>query len=80
LTGDQHVARPLPKHSTTYTQNKRMHTPNIHALSSIRTHYHSVRASEDSSCLRLRSYRDWHEINYWSDFCIRQILKKMGIQ
>jgi hypothetical protein len=31
-TGDQHIAGPLPKHSTTQTQNKRIHTPNIYAL------------------------------------------------
>ncbi|PNF19818.1 hypothetical protein B7P43_G14295 [Cryptotermes secundus] len=31
-TGDQLVARPLPKHRTTQTQNKRIHTPNIHVL------------------------------------------------
>jgi hypothetical protein len=30
----------------------------IHALSGIRTHDHSVRASEDSSCLRPRGHRD----------------------
>jgi hypothetical protein len=35
-------------------------TPNIHALSGIRTHDHSIRASEDSSCLRQRGYRDRH--------------------
>jgi hypothetical protein len=48
--------RPLPKHRTTQTQNKRIHTPNIHAMSGIRTHDPSVRASEDSSCLRLPGY------------------------
>jgi hypothetical protein len=32
-------------------QNKHIHTPNIHALSGIRTHDPSVRTSEDSSCL-----------------------------
>jgi hypothetical protein len=32
-TGDQPVTRPLPAHRTTQTQNKRIHTPNIHALS-----------------------------------------------
>jgi hypothetical protein len=32
------------------------YTPNIHALSWIRTHDPSVRASEDSSCLRPRGY------------------------
>jgi hypothetical protein len=46
---DQLVARPLPKHKTTQTQNTRMQTPNIDALSGIRTHDRSVRASEDSS-------------------------------
>jgi hypothetical protein len=32
------------------------HTPNIHALSGIQTHYPRVEASEDSSCLRPRGY------------------------
>jgi hypothetical protein len=41
--------RPLPKHTTTQTQNKHIHTPNIHALSGIRAHDPSVRANEDSS-------------------------------
>jgi hypothetical protein len=41
-----------------YKQNKRIHTPNIHALSGIRTHDTSVRASEESSCLRPRGYCD----------------------
>jgi hypothetical protein len=50
---DQLVARPLPKHRTTQTQNKHIHTPNIHALCGIQTHNPSFRASEDSSCLRL---------------------------
>jgi hypothetical protein len=57
-TGDQPVARPLPKHRTTQTQNKRIHVPNIHVLSGIRTHDPNVRASESSSCLRPRGYRD----------------------
>jgi hypothetical protein len=48
-TSDQPVGRPLPKHRTEQTQNKRT---DIHALSGIRTHYLSVRASEDSSCFR----------------------------
>jgi hypothetical protein len=56
-TGDQLVVRPLPKYRTTQTQ-KNAHTSNIHALSGIRTHDHGFRASEDSSCLRLLSYRD----------------------
>jgi hypothetical protein len=35
-----------------------MQTINILALSGIRTHDHSTRASEDSSCVRLLGYRD----------------------
>jgi hypothetical protein len=51
-TSDHLVSRPLPKHSTAQTQNKHMCTPNMHSLIGIRTHVHSVRASEDSSFLR----------------------------
>jgi hypothetical protein len=54
LTWDQPVARLLPTHRTR-THNK--HT-NIHALSGIRTHDPSVRASEDSSCVGLRCHCD----------------------
>jgi hypothetical protein len=54
-TSDQPVARPLPIHRTIQTQNK--HT-DIHALSGIRTHNPSVRANEDSSCLRPRRHCD----------------------
>jgi hypothetical protein len=50
-TSDESVGRPLPKHRTTQTQNKRIHTPNIHALSEIGTHDPSVRVSEDSYAL-----------------------------
>jgi hypothetical protein len=57
-TSDQPVARPLSKHRTTQTQNKRIHTSNIHDLSGIRTHDSSVLASEDSSSLRPRGYCD----------------------
>jgi hypothetical protein len=57
-TSDQPVARPVPKYRTTQAQNKRAHTPNIHVLSGIRTHDHSVRASEDSSWLRPLGYRE----------------------
>jgi hypothetical protein len=57
-TSDQSVVRPLPKHRTTQTQNKRIHKPNIHALYGIGTHDPSVRASEDSSCLRSRGQCD----------------------
>jgi hypothetical protein len=59
-TSDHLVTRPLPKHRTTQTLNKRIYTPNIHALSGFRTHDPSVRASEDSSCLRPRGYCDRH--------------------
>jgi hypothetical protein len=55
---DQLVARPLPKHRTTQTLNKRIHTPNIHVLSGIRTDDPSFRASEDSSSLRPLGYCD----------------------
>jgi hypothetical protein len=41
-----------------HKQNKRIHTPNIYALSGIRTYGPSVRVSEDSSRLRPRGYRD----------------------
>jgi hypothetical protein len=47
-TSDQLVAKPLPKHRTTQTQNKHIHIPNIDALIGIRTYDLSVRASEDS--------------------------------
>jgi hypothetical protein len=40
-----------------HKQNKRIHTPNIHALSGIRTHDPRVR-----SCLRQRGYCDRQEI------------------
>jgi hypothetical protein len=49
-TRDQPVAKPLPKHRTTQTQNKHIHIPNIHALCGIRTHDPGFRASEDSTC------------------------------
>jgi hypothetical protein len=54
-TWDQPVARPLPTHRTTQTD--------IHALSGTRTHDLSVRASEDSSCLRLRDQYDLHQLS-----------------
>jgi hypothetical protein len=46
----------LCRYLYTGKQNKRIHTPNIHALSGIRNHDPSVRANEDSSCLRPRGY------------------------
>jgi hypothetical protein len=48
-TSNQLVARPLPKHRTTQTQNKHIHTSNIHALCGIRTHDPTFQASEDST-------------------------------
>jgi hypothetical protein len=50
-TGDQPVTRPLP------TQTQYKHT-DIHTLCRIRTHDPSVRASEDSTCLRPRGHCD----------------------
>jgi hypothetical protein len=57
-TSDQLVARPLPKHRTTQTQNKHTHIPNIHALYGIRTHNPGFRANENSICLRPLGYHD----------------------
>jgi hypothetical protein len=45
-TSDQLITRPLPEHRTAQTQNKHIYTPNIHALSGIRTHNHSIRAKQ----------------------------------
>jgi hypothetical protein len=56
--GDQLIARPLPKHRTTQTQNKRIHTPNIHDLCGIQTYYLGFQASEDSACLGPLGYHD----------------------
>jgi hypothetical protein len=41
-----------------HKHNTNAHNTNIHALSGIRAHDPSVRASEDSSCLRPRGHRD----------------------
>jgi hypothetical protein len=49
-TGDQPVASPLPTHNT--------NTNTINSHTVIRTHHSSVRASEDSSCLRARGHCD----------------------
>jgi hypothetical protein len=64
-TSDQSIARPLPTHRTTQTQNERTHT-DIHALRGIRTHDPSIRASEDSSCLRPRGRCDRQYLPIWS--------------
>jgi hypothetical protein len=57
-TSDQPLAGLLPKHRTTETQNKRIHTQNVHALSGMRTHDPSIQASENSSCFRPLANRD----------------------
>jgi hypothetical protein len=82
-TGDQLFSRPLSKRRTTQTQNKHIHTPNIHALCGIRTDVPSFRASEKSTCLKT-AWLPWppfdyhsitivnwsllHEINFWVAF------------
>jgi hypothetical protein len=48
-TSNQLVARPLPKHRATQTQNKYIHISKIHSLCGIRTHDPGFRASEDST-------------------------------
>jgi hypothetical protein len=60
-TGDQPVSSPLPTHRKTQTQNKRTQTstPN-----EIRTHYPSVRAAENGSCLRPRGHSDQPKLLY----------------
>jgi hypothetical protein len=57
----------------TVTQNKRTNTY-IHALNGIRTHDPSVRASEDSSCLRPRGHCDqqWELISSNTSFYNKQ--------
>jgi hypothetical protein len=49
------------KHTHTHT-----YTPNIHALSGIPTHDHSIRASKDSSRLRLFGYCDRRVYLLWN--------------
>jgi hypothetical protein len=63
--GDQPVARPLPTHRTTKPHHK---STGIHALNGILTHDTSVRADEDSSCLRPRVHCDRPLINLFSLF------------
>jgi hypothetical protein len=59
--GDQLVARPLPVHKDRKTH---IETPNIHALSGIRTQDPGFRVSEDSACLRPLGYRDGQNAIY----------------
>jgi hypothetical protein len=69
---DQPITKPLPKYRTTQTQNKRTHTPNIHALNRIRTNNHSLQVSKDSSCLSLLGYRD-----RWAKIYILNLLRNL---
>jgi hypothetical protein len=62
-TSDQLVTRSLPIHRATQTQNKHIYTPNIHALSGIRSHDHSVRASEDSSSATVIGQSLYYDLN-----------------
>jgi hypothetical protein len=67
-TGDQLVARSLPKH------RKRIHTSNIHALNGIRTHDLGFRTSEDSTCLRPLDYSDRQmKQNIWRRFIFKNM-------
>jgi len=59
--GDQPDARPLPTHRT--TQHREMQT-HIHAPSRIWTCDLNIQATEDSTCLRLLGYWDWHSEYY----------------
>jgi hypothetical protein len=61
-TGDQLVARPLPKHRTTQIQKKTQYIPNIHTFCGIRTHDPGFRASGDSIWLPpLECWNCWFE-------------------
>jgi hypothetical protein len=63
-TSDQPVARPIPAHRTTQTQNKCTQT--FIPLSGIRTQDPSVWADKDCSCFRPRGHRDWGGKYYFS--------------
>jgi hypothetical protein len=65
-TSDQLVARPLPKHRTTQTQNK--HIPIIYASCGIRTHDPGFRTNEDSTFLRAFGYRERRELPHTHKF------------
>jgi hypothetical protein len=68
-TGDQPFARPLPTHRTTHTQNKRIHTPNIHALSGIRTHDPSVLGPGVDSASNRNEYQE----DFWGVKRVRRV-------
>jgi hypothetical protein len=61
--GDRPDARPLPTHRTTQHRKTRTH---IHASSGIRNHDPSVRAAEDSTCLRPLGHWDQPNYFFWS--------------
>jgi hypothetical protein len=75
-TSDELVARFLPKHRTTQTQNEHIHIPNIHTLCGIRIYDPGFRASEDSTCLRPLGYRDWQEVLIREDTSWNQIFRE----
>jgi len=56
-TGDQPDARHLPIQDSITQKNKDTH---IHTPSGIRTHYPTVRAVEENTCLRPRGHWDRH--------------------
>jgi hypothetical protein len=80
-TSDQLVARPLPKHRTTQTQNKHIHTPNIHALCAIRTYDSSFRAKtvhalDRSATVTGLKYFSVHFTEQLTDFGLSCIYEK----
>jgi hypothetical protein len=72
-TGDQPVARPLP----VYRINA--HNTGIHALSGIRAHDPSVRAGEDSSCLRPLGHCDRRNLIYLVEIRVYEVGVMRGI-
>jgi hypothetical protein len=74
LNTGQHKRR-INAHTHTQT-----HTPNIHALSRIRTHDHSVRASEDNSCLRPLDHRDRPKNIFSSYILSNHLIEKMQVK
>jgi hypothetical protein len=79
-TGDQLVARPLPKHKTTQTE-KKAYTHQT-SLSGIRTHDPGLWASEDRTCLRQLGYRDRldsiHLMLIFADVFVNEFPTKYG--
>jgi hypothetical protein len=80
--GDQPVARPSPAHRTA-KHRINAHNRDTHALSGIRNHDPSVRATEDSSCLRPCGYCERphsHTVyeNYKAAFLITQVYTQLS--